>query len=367
MASVTRQIVSHNAVSPRCFLESSVSASPKCSVLPSCSSLFGQRRGVSMVARHGSLPARLINNSGHSWTREPIRQSAYVLRATAEGDQPVQVDQVEKVAEEARQELEEAVESVKTSAADTANDSPDGPEKAKELLLTAAQELKDQAGALRSQASAEQSAESAEELRNQINKTMTSLKAEAGKASNGLEVQRKRVAAQTTETVQETAGKAKESLRDVAENSPDGIKDIAEVAVHAHSKEAAKKGAVIHDFCLGIPYGALLAVGGLVWFLIAGSTDALRFGTFLGGISLAISIQSLRIWQEGKSTTSYIVAQAVIAFVLLIKQGSKFFQTGVIFPTAVSALTSALMVGFYSYVVLAGGPPMKKQAVASSS
>ena len=56
--------------------------------------------------------------------------------------------------------------------------------------------------------------------------------------------------------------------------------------------------------------GALLVLGGLLWFLMAGSTDALRFGVGFGGILLAASYMSLRCWQESKPSTVYLIAQA---------------------------------------------------------
>ena len=63
--------------------------------------------------------------------------------------------------------------------------------------------------------------------------------------------------------------------------------------------------------------GALLVLGGLLWFLMAGSTDALRFGVGFGGILLAASCMSLRCWQESKSSAIFIVAQAGLCSYLL--------------------------------------------------
>lgn len=347
----------------------------KCSVWPP-GGLLESRGSAYVKARlslHKNLSSSSFVNGNRGWSRGRYHQLADCIRATSEGEK---ASQVEQITEEAKKVLEEAVDDVKSSAADTASGDLGGPEKAKDLLLTAAQQLKEQAGALRSQASnaTEQFVESAgkqagltaEQLKEETDKTAAHVLAEAERAAEELRKQSEKAAAQLAETAHETAEIAKDGLGIIAENSPESIKEIAEVAIHAHSKEAARKGAVIHDFCLGIPYGALLAVGGLVWFLLSGSLNALRFGTILGGVVLAVSVQSLRVWQQGKPTTSYIVAQAVIAFILLLKQGSKFFQTGAVFPTAISALVSGIMVAFYAYVVLAGGPPKKKERLAES-
>ena len=56
--------------------------------------------------------------------------------------------------------------------------------------------------------------------------------------------------------------------------------------------------------------GALLVTSGLLWFIISGSTAAIRFGVILGGILLALSISSLKTWKEGNSSSSYIKGQA---------------------------------------------------------
>jgi hypothetical protein len=37
--------------------------------------------------------------------------------------------------------------------------------------------------------------------------------------------------------------------------APASVQEVAEAAVEGHSEEAVKKGALIHDFCFGIPYG----------------------------------------------------------------------------------------------------------------
>lgn len=50
--------------------------------------------------------------------------------------------------------------------------------------------------------------------------------------------------------------------------------------------------------------------GGLIWFLVTGSVNAIRFGVLYGGILLAAAVGSLKAWQAGKSSTPYIAVQA---------------------------------------------------------
>lgn len=201
---------------------------------------------------------------------------------------------------------------------------------------------------------AKQAEIAAAELQQQTALKAKQWRKQSQKAKVALLVKAEEVAAQAAEL-------AIDELERVTETAPEGIKEIAQTALKSHSEEKAKSGAVIHDFCFGIPYGALLSVGGLLWFTVSGSLHALRFGTLLGGLLLAISVQSLRVWQQGKTTTRYIVAQSGIALAVSLFQFSRFFQTYRFFPTLVTAIASGAMFIFYWYVIGAGGPPPKKE------
>lgn len=153
------------------------------------------------------------------------------------------------------------------------------------------------------------------------------------------------------------------ALAEITEDAPEPIKEIAETAISAHSAEAAKKGAVIHDFCLGIVYGGFLVASGVVSFIISGSLEAVRFGILLGGILLASSVGSLNVWKKGKSSSPYIFAQIVCALGIFVREAAIFTQFKQI-PSGIAATLSIGMVLFYLYVLLAGGNPPKKVATA---
>ncbi|KAF4356329.1 hypothetical protein G4B88_001204 [Cannabis sativa] len=99
------------------------------------------------------------------------------------------------------------------------------------------------------------------------------------------------------------------------------------------------KAAKIHDFCFGIPFGALLA----------------------------LSTFSLMIWREGKSSLPYILGQGALAAALLWKNFQTFSLTKKVFPTGVYAFISAAMLCFYSYVLLSGGNPPPKKLKSSAT
>lgn len=206
-----------------------------------------------------------------------------------------------------------------------------------------------------------------EQLKEQAEKTRAALAVTAQETASALAATAQETAAALAVTAQETAERGKASLSYVAENAPDPIKEIADTALKAHSADTPKRVAKIHDFCLGIPYGTFLVVGGLVWFILSGSIAAIRFGVILGGILLALSVSSLNAWKEGKSSSSYIKGQAAISLIITLREVRRLFEVKAFFPTALIALASAGMLGFFCYVHMAGGNPPKKTKQAPAA
>ncbi|XVE95878.1 hypothetical protein REPUB_Repub02eG0172500 [Reevesia pubescens] len=124
-----------------------------------------------------------------------------------------------------------------------------------------------------------------------------------------------------------------------------------------------KRAAKIHDFCFGIPYGGIVLSGGLVGFVFSRNPTTLLFG----GVLLALSTFSLKIWRQGKSSLPFILGQAALAAVLFWKNFQTYSLTKKLFPNAFYAAISAAMLFFYSYVVISGGnPPPKKLKLSAS-
>lgn len=183
------------------------------------------------------------------------------------------------------------------------------------------------------------------------------LKEKAGEAAGAAQRAGGRVAA----AAGDVAAKGEEQLDRAASRAPPGpFKEIAETALAAHSEEKARAGAVMHDFCLGIPYGGLLTVGGLIWGLLVGSLDALRYGFLCGLVITAASVLSLRAWKQQRETVTFTFAQAVVSFLVFFKEAKRFSQSGAVFPTLLTAVVSFGMVAFFAYNLLAGGNKPKK-------
>ncbi|KQK18514.1 protein FATTY ACID EXPORT 1, chloroplastic [Brachypodium distachyon] len=124
-----------------------------------------------------------------------------------------------------------------------------------------------------------------------------------------------------------------------------------------------QKSAIIHDFCLGIPFGGFLFSMGLVGFLFWRSPVSLTFGVAPGLAILALAVLSLKGWRSGKSSLPFILAQAAVAAAVAWKHCQAYTTTKKLLPWGFYAALSAAMICFYSYVLLAGGnPPPKKKA-----
>lgn len=198
--------------------------------------------------------------------------------------------------------------------------------------------------------------EGAERLTDTAQRAGSSLQEGAARASGELKEKAGEVKGAAQRAGGRLAAEGEERLEQAADHAPPGpLKEIAEAAREAHTEERARAGAVIHDFCLGIPYGGVLAVGGIVWGLLVGSTDALRYGAICGLVISVASFLSLRAWKQRRETIMFTFAQAVVSFLVFFKEAKRFSQSGAVFPTLLTAVVSFGMVAFYAYVLLAGG------------
>ncbi|KAL6574476.1 hypothetical protein OROMI_011761 [Orobanche minor] len=136
--------------------------------------------------------------------------------------------------------------------------------------------------------------------------------------SENLKIQAEKARQDLTVVAKEIAEESKEYLATAAENSPEPVKDIVET--FTSSTDEFKDVSKVRDFYVGIPYGALLSVGGFASFMLTGSITAIRFGIILGGTLLALSISSLRSWKRGDFFPLVLKGQTAIATILFLRQ-----------------------------------------------
>ncbi|XP_058096439.1 protein FATTY ACID EXPORT 1, chloroplastic isoform X2 [Magnolia sinica] len=151
----------------------------------------------------------------------------------------------------------------------------------------------------------------------------------------------------------------------IAEQAGGNLGTDASVPVEGSIQQ--KKAAKIHDFCFGIPFGGLVLSWGLVGFLFSRNPTTLTTGVLFGGALLALSIYSLKVWRQGKSSLPFILGQSALTAALLAKHFQTYSLTKKVFPTGFYAVVSAAMLCFFTYVMLSGGnPPPKKSKLATS-
>ncbi|GJP29345.1 hypothetical protein CLOM_g16468 [Closterium sp. NIES-68] len=309
------------------------------------------RAGVLSGSQVGRLSTGLTSSlagkrlSFQSSVRLPLRtRKLHGVRAVAE-DNKVK-EELQKIASEASKTFQKITEDASHALEDAAHaiedkvklPTPDELQVLQVQTQQAAAEVKHKAEVL------------AEQLKVQAEKAKVQIKEQADKASHQIE--------EVLHHVEEN----KEQIAAVAKDAPEPIREIVETAISSHSRDAIRRGAVIHDFCLGIPYGALLVVGGVLWFTLAGSLNALRFGLILGGCILASSISSLHAWQNHRPSSVYIAVQGALTSLVFVNEASRFAMTKALFPTGLAAVASILMVAFYTYIYMSGGNRPKAQA-----
>lgn len=171
-----------------------------------------------------------------------------------------------------------------------------------------------------------------------LKETSEKLKIQAEKARQDLSVI-------ATEIVKES----KEYLATAAETSPEPVKDIVET--FASSPGDLDDVSKVRDFYVGIPYGALLSVGGFLSFMLTGSIPAIRFGIILGGTLLALSISSLRSWKRGEPSPLVLKGQTAIATILFLRE----LHLSSMRPFVANFITTVIsggVVAFYIYRII---------------
>ncbi|CAA6671689.1 unnamed protein product [Spirodela intermedia] len=178
---------------------------------------------------------------------------------------------------------------------------------------------------------------------------------------------------------------AENSTISYSDSKPDPIKDDL---AKSHTTEAVdelpqegfsiekKKTAKIHDFCLGIPFGAIVLSGGLIGYLFSRNLATLGTGFLFGLPLLSLSCFSLKVWRNEISSLPFILGQGALAAALFWKHFQTYSSVRQapmspykeILLSGFYALLSGAMLCFYSYVLLSGGnPPPKVKAAAAKS
>ncbi|XP_064958686.1 protein FATTY ACID EXPORT 1, chloroplastic-like isoform X3 [Musa acuminata AAA Group] len=88
-----------------------------------------------------------------------------------------------------------------------------------------------------------------------------------------------------------------------------------DIHVQTEAVNTIKRSAKIHDFCLGIPFGRFLFAGGLLGYIFSRNPT----GMVSGGVILALSFFSLKVWRTGRSSLPFISDQAATSATLCLE------------------------------------------------
>ncbi|CAN6469434.1 unnamed protein product [Victoria cruziana] len=166
-------------------------------------------------------------------------------------------------------------------------------------------------------------------------------------ASEQLKVQAEKARKDISLIAEEVTTEGREYLSSAAKNSPEPVKEIVETFTSEGAE--LKKISEVRDFFLGIPYGALLFIGGFLSFMLTGSIPAIRFGMILGGALLLMSILSLRAWKAGKSSALTLQGQipSIWTSIMALIRKAALWLSFFIYTFKLSSTFTSLLLTFF--------------------
>eukprot|EP01026_Neomeris_dumetosa_P018146 TRINITY_DN17102_c0_g1_i1.p1 TRINITY_DN17102_c0_g1~~TRINITY_DN17102_c0_g1_i1.p1 ORF type:complete len:216 (-),score=33.71 TRINITY_DN17102_c0_g1_i1:183-830(-) len=118
--------------------------------------------------------------------------------------------------------------------------------------------------------------------------------------------------------------------------------------------------AILHDFCMMIPYGLIAALCGLISLLFQGGEAALIV-TGCGVGVLLMSFASLAVWRRGESSIPYTLITTLLAGLVSWKMWIRVQYHMAWLPSLLMMILSASAGLFGFYNIVAGGNPPKKE------
>ncbi|TMW69059.1 hypothetical protein Poli38472_001215 [Pythium oligandrum] len=118
----------------------------------------------------------------------------------------------------------------------------------------------------------------------------------------------------------------------------------------------------MYDFCLTLPYGFLLGVGGIIGYVNSGSTTSIIAGGASGLFLTLVGYASLQEYKQSPVTSKLWPALSLLVSApLTIVMGNRYNKTDAFFPAGFVAATSAGMSLFYVAKLIATPKPSYKK------
>ncbi|KAF4323120.1 hypothetical protein BBO99_00002663 [Phytophthora kernoviae] len=118
----------------------------------------------------------------------------------------------------------------------------------------------------------------------------------------------------------------------------------------------------MYDFCLTIPYGMTLGLGGLIGFVSSGSTTSLLAGGLSGAFLSFVGYCSYNEYTQSPVTSKLWPALSLaVSAPLTVVMGQRYQKTSAFFPAGIVAAYSAGMTLFYLWILTKTSKPQYKK------
>ncbi|KAJ0392836.1 hypothetical protein P43SY_008264 [Pythium insidiosum] len=118
----------------------------------------------------------------------------------------------------------------------------------------------------------------------------------------------------------------------------------------------------MYDFCLTIPYGVLLGLGGLIGYVNSGSATSIIAGGASGVFLTLVGYASYQEYTQSPVTSKLWPGLSLaVSAPLTVVMGLRFQNTGAFFPAGFVAATSAGMSLFYLAKLVSNPKPKYKK------
>jgi hypothetical protein len=122
-------------------------------------------------------------------------------------------------------------------------------------------------------------------------------------------------------------------------------------------QQVPRRHAILHDFCMNIPYGITLLVMGAIAALVSHMSTFGIITASAGIIELVASTQSLRCWKSGASHRLWTTVGAICSITVAYLSYELWRLHAHRFVSGSIGLTSVCMSVFLVYNILSGGNP----------
>ncbi|TDH69807.1 hypothetical protein CCR75_008711 [Bremia lactucae] len=118
----------------------------------------------------------------------------------------------------------------------------------------------------------------------------------------------------------------------------------------------------MYDFCLTIPYGMVLGLGGLIGYVSSGSTMSLTAGGLSGAFLSFVGYCSYNEYKQSPVTSKMWPAiSLIVSAPLTVMMAKRYNETNHFFPAGLVAAYSAGMSIFYVWILTKKSKPHYKK------